>query len=234
MTDDGPHERAGSAEEHGHHHEGNDGEAHDAAHSHEHVEDHQHDHHEHAPEADPDGHHDHHAHEHHAHDAESLGVAILTVSTSRTLDADSAGDAIEVAFESEGHEVVLRELVRDEYDSIQGVVKRLVDREDTDVVVTTGGTGITPDDVTVEAVRPLLGKRLPGFGELFRALSREEIGTRVVGTRATAGIADNTPVFCLPGSENAARLGAHDVIVPEAPHLVGLAQRGADDASTDG
>ena len=218
MTDDGPSERASHAGEHGHHHDD--------------------DHHEHAPETSPDDRQDHHEHRdhhdhHHEHDVESLGVAVITVSSSRSLDEDPAGDAIEVAFESEGHEVVLRELVRDEYDSIQGTVQRLVDREDTNVVVSTGGTGITPDDVTVEAVRPLLGKRLPGFGELFRALSREEIGTRVVGTRATAGIADATPVFCLPGSENAARLGAQDVIVPEAPHLVGLAKRDTDDSTEE-
>lgn len=233
MTDDGSGEQAAPADDHGHHHdEGNDGDATEAEHAHERAEEHQHDH-AHAPESDPDGHHDHHAHEHHAHDAESLGVAVLTVSSSRSLDEDPAGDAIEVAFESEGHEVVIRELVRDDYDSIQGTVQRLLGREDTNVVVTTGGTGITPDDVTVEAVRPLLGKRLPGFGELFRALSREEIGTRVVGTRATAGIADDTPVFCLPGSENAARLGAQDVIVPEAPHLVGLAKRDTDDSTEE-
>jgi molybdenum cofactor biosynthesis protein B len=84
---------------------------------------------------------------------------------------------------------------------------------------------VTPDDVTVEAVDPLLDKRLPGFGELFRRLSYDEIGTRVIGTRAVAGTADGVPVFCLPGSENAARLGAEELIVPEAPHLAGLARR---------
>lgn len=217
MTDDGPGEQTDNGEAVGHDHEGHQGE-HGHHHSHEgdHSDEHDHDH-------------DH----HHAHDVDSLGVAVLTVTSSRSLDEDPAGDAIEVAFEDDGHDVVIRELVRDEYDSIQGTVQRLVERDDTDVVVTTGGTGISPDDVTVEAVRPLLEKRLPGFGELFRALSREEIGTRVVGTRATAGITDGILVFCLPGSENAARLGAQDVIVPEAPHLAGLARRDEAAASTD-
>lgn len=217
MTDDGSGDQADYSEQADHH----------AEHGHHHGEHGDHGHGDHGHEA-----HSRHDH-HHAHDVDALGVAVLTVTSSRSLDEDPAGDAIEVAFEDEGHEVVIRELVRDEYDSIQGTVQRLVDRDDTGVVVTTGGTGITPDDVTVEAVRPLLGKRLPGFGELFRALSREEIGTRVVGTRATAGIADGTPVFCLPGSENAARLGAQDIIVPEAPHLAGLARRDEDAASTD-
>ena len=91
------------------------------------------------------------------------------------------------------------------------------------MIVTTGGTGVTPDDVTVEAVGPLFDKELRGFGELFRRYSEAEIGTRVVATRATAGIVDGVPVFCLPGSENAAKLGTGEIVVPEVAHLVGLA-----------
>jgi molybdenum cofactor biosynthesis protein B len=165
---------------------------------------------------------------HHHHDVETLGVAVVTVSSSRSLDDDPAGDAIQSALEAEGHEVVTRDLVGDSLDGVQGTVDHLVGREDVDVVVTTGGTGVTPDDVTVEAVRPLLEKRLPGFGELFRRLSYDEIGTKVVGTRAVAGVADGVPVFCLPGSENAATLGVEEIIVHEAGHLAGLARR--DDA----
>jgi len=175
----------------------------------------------------------------HAHDHgfESVGIAIVTVSSSRTLENDPAGDAIETAIEDTDHEVVTRELVADDHDGVQGSVDGLVGREDVDCVVTTGGTGVTPDDVTIEAVRPLFAKELPGFGELFRALSREEIGTRVVATRATAGIVDRSssgggiedagngvPAFCLPGSEDAARLGV-DIVIEEAPHLAGLAAR---------
>ena len=175
-----------------------------------------------------DGHkgHDHEEdHDHHHHDVAELGVAVLTVSSSRSLDDDPAGDAIADIVEGAGHGVSMRELVRDEYDGVQNAVDRFVDRDDTDCVVSTGGTGVTPDDVTVEAVDPLFDKRLPGFGELFRTLSYEEIGTKVVGTRAVAGIASGVPVFCLPGSENAARLGAGEIIVEEAPHLAGLAGR---------
>jgi molybdenum cofactor biosynthesis protein B len=171
------------------------------------------------------GHHSHDDHDHHAHDVESLGAAIITVSSSRTLEDDPAGDAIAAAFEAGGHEVAVRDVVGDDFDALQSTVDRLADRDDVDAVVTTGGTGVTPDDVTIEAVSALFGKQLPGFGELFRRRSESEIGTRVVGTRATAGIVAGVPVFCLPGSENAARLGSEELIVPEAPHLTGLATR---------
>ena len=121
--------------------------------------------------------------------------------------------------------MVTRELVPDDYDRVQATLRNVARRGDVDAVVSTGGTGVTPDDVTVEAASPLFEKTLPGFGELFRRLSDDEIGTRIVGTRAVAGIVEGTPVFCLPGSENAARLGAEAVIVPEAGHLSGLATR---------
>jgi molybdenum cofactor biosynthesis protein B len=174
-----------------------------------------------------DNHEDHgHDHaDHHHHDIETIGAGIVTVTSSRTLDNDRAGDAIAAAFEAEGHEVVTRELVPDDHDRVQAALASLAERDDVDAVVSTGGTGVTPDDVTVEAVRPLFERSLPGFGELFRRLSYDEIGTRVVGTRAVAGLVDGTPTFCLPGSENAATLGAEEIIVPEAGHLAGLASR---------
>lgn len=183
-------------------------------------------------ETDHDHSHDHgdsdHAVHAHEHDFGPVGVAVVTVSTSRTLDEDPAGDAIEERVERAGDEVATRELIEDDYDGIQGRVSTFVGREDVDVVVTTGGTGVTPDDVTIEAVGPLFSKQLPGFGELFRRRSEDDIGTRVVATRATAGVVDGVPVFCLPGSEDAARLGA-DIVTEEAAHLAGLARRDADD-----
>lgn len=187
------------------------------------------------PEADADEasaphEHEHAAHDektthHHAHDLETLGAAVVTISSTRSLDADPSGNAIVEAFESEGHEIGIRELVGDDLDGIQSRVDGLFGRSDVDVVVTTGGTGVTPDDVTVEAVQPLFDKRLPGFGELFRRRSEAEIGTRIVGTRAIAGIADSVPVFCLPGSQSAVELGMTEIILPEAGHLAGLARR---------
>jgi molybdenum cofactor biosynthesis protein B len=176
--------------------------------------------------------HDHHnhehgepgTHEHHHHDVERLGVAVVTVSSSRTLDEDAAGDSIVTVLEDAGHDLTTRELVGDDFDTVQSVIHNLVGRGDVDTVVTTGGTGVTPDDVTVEAAEQLFVKELPGFGELFRQRSYEEVGTMVVATRATAGIAEGTPVFCLPGSENAASLGA-ELVADTAGHLSGLASR---------
>jgi molybdenum cofactor biosynthesis protein B len=220
MSDDRPlagrdeHEmEGGHDDEGGHHHHEEDDHRHEGGHDHRHEGGHDHRHED-----------DH----HHEHDVGTLGVAVVTVSSSRSIDEDAAGDAVVAAFENAGHEVVDRHLVDDDYDGVQSTIDHLVDREDVDVIVTTGGTGVTPDDVTVDAADDIFGKRLPGFGELFRRLSYEEIGTRVIGSRSTAGVSRGVPVFCLPGSEAAARLGAEEVIVPEAPHLAGLATREED------
>jgi molybdenum cofactor biosynthesis protein B len=174
---------------------------------------------------DHDEHGDHADHDHHAHDVDTVGAAVVTVSSSRSLSDDPSGDTIVAGLEDAGHKVVSRDLIGDDYDGVQGSVNSLVGREDVDVVVTTGGTGVTPDDVTIEAVEQLFDKELPGFGELFRLLSHDDIGTKVVGTRATAGVVDGAVVFCLPGSEDAARLGVERIIVEEAGHLAGLASR---------
>lgn len=179
--------------------------------AHDHAE---HDLHEHAAE-----------HDHHHHDVDEVGVALVTVSTSREAGDDPSGDYLESAFEEAGHDVVTREIIPDDFDRVQETIDQLVNRDDTSVVVTSGGTGVTPDDVTPEAARPLFDKRLPGFGELFRRLSFEEIGTRTIGSRSIGGVADETLVFCMPGSENAVSLGVDEVVLPEIGHLVGLASR---------
>ena len=157
-----------------------------------------------------------------------LYVAIVTVSSSRATEADPddpGGDTVQECFEADGHEVTERVLVRDDYATIRTAVRSLVARRDVDVVVTTGGTGVTADDVSPEATSSLFERDLPGFGELFRSLSWDEVGTRAMASRATAGIAVDTPVFCLPGSKNACRTACEKLIVPEAPHLAGLATR---------
>ncbi|WP_136717248.1 MogA/MoaB family molybdenum cofactor biosynthesis protein [Halorientalis salina] len=180
---------------------------------------------DHGDHAEHDQHADHTDHDHHAHDKADLGVGIVTVSSTRTREDDPSGDAIQAAVENAGHEIAVRDVVRDNYDGIQNAVDALVSRSDVDLVLTTGGTGVTPDDVTVEASEPLFDKELPGFGELLRLLSYEKVGTKAICTRATAGIADGVPVFCLPGSEDAATLGVEEIILPEAAHLAGLATR---------
>ena len=212
----------GGSEDTGHEHDGHNHGDHDS-HDHDDHDGHDHDGHDDHDHDDHDGH----GHDHHAHDAETVSVAVLTVSSSRSLEDDASGDWLVEAFEDAGHEVAVRELVGDEFETVQATVDRLVRRGDTDAVITTGGTGVTPDDVTPEAVAPLFEKTLPGFGELFRRRSYEEVGTRTVGSRATAGIADGTVVCCLPGSENAVRLGAEAILLPELGHLTGLAARDA-------
>lgn len=163
----------------------------------------------------------------HGHDViDPLYVGIVTVSSSRAGEEDPddpGGDAIQELFEADGHEVKVRELVRDDYATIRTAVRSLVARREIDVVVTTGGTGVTADDVSPEATSALFERELPGFGELFRSLSWDEVGTRAMSSRATAGIAADTPVFCLPGSESACRTACEELIVPETPHLAGLA-----------
>ncbi len=158
---------------------------------------------------------------HHADDATAVGVGILTVSSSRTLDADPSGDAI-AAILGEEADVVSRELVADDRAAIQSAVRAQRDEDPVDTIVTTGGTGLTPDDVTVDAIEPLLDRTIPGFGERFRARSVEDVGEMGMLSRATAGVCDGVLVFCLPGSEAAARLGA-ELIEPILGHAVGLA-----------
>ncbi|WP_101296659.1 MogA/MoaB family molybdenum cofactor biosynthesis protein [Halegenticoccus soli] len=168
----------------------------------------------------------------HGHDViDPLYAAVVTVSSSRSRDgaddgpADESGDAIEAILRERGHAAAVRKLVPDDYARVRTAVQRAIARPDVDAVITTGGTGVTADDVTVEAVSGLFERTLPGFGELFRRLSYDEIGTRAVATRAVAGIARGAPVFVLPGSANAVRLATEAIIVEEAPHLAGLATR---------
>ncbi|MCL9813543.1 MogA/MoaB family molybdenum cofactor biosynthesis protein [Natranaeroarchaeum aerophilus] len=172
----------------------------------------------------------------HSHDViDPLYVAVVTVSTSRydehnpadalsTVD-DPGGDTAVVTFESAGHRVTARALVPDDADRIEDLLESLLTRQDVDTIITTGGTGVTADDVTPDAVQATIDRRLRGFGELFRMLSYEEVGTRAMASRALAGIADGVPIFCLPGSASAVELATETLIVPETPHLAGLATR---------
>ncbi len=171
-----------------------------------------------APVPSTDGGHDH-EHVHHG----PREVAIATISSSRSNEDDAAGDRIRDLVEAEGHSVVARRLVTDDVDAIRDVIRGLTD--DAEAIITTGGTGLTPDDVTVEALRPMFAKELDGFGEHFRRQSVDDIDTAVIMTRATAGIVDNTPVFALPGSPGAVELGVADVILPELDHVIDLAER---------
>lgn len=152
-----------------------------------------------------------------------LGAAVVTISANGTLEDDEAGEAIVEAFEASGHEIVTRELIASGHDNVQSKISRLLDRDDVDIIVTAGGTGIEPDDATVEAVRPLLEKNLPAFADLFHLLAYEEVGTAAVTSRTLAGVGEQIPVFCLPNDPTATHIAAESIIVPEASRLTTLA-----------
>ncbi|RKS83855.1 molybdenum cofactor biosynthesis protein B [Haloarcula quadrata] len=150
---------------------------------------------------------------------QSVAIAVVTVGTA-TEEGDPAGEAVETALEATGQTVTARERLRGDYDGIQEAVDRLVGRDDVAVVVTAGGLGVAPAEQTLEAVHPLFEKALPGFEEVYRGLLFEQQGTEVIAIRATAGIADGTPVFCLPADPAAARVAIDEIIAAEAPSLV--------------
>lgn len=149
-----------------------------------------------------------------------LRIAILTISDSRTLDTDKSGLFLQQAMESAGHQVTSRSIVKDDIEQIRGAIHQLSSDDDLDAVLLTGGTGLSPRDRTPEAVAPLLDAEIPGFGELFRMLSYQEIGAASMLSRAMAGRMGKLLIFCLPGSTNAVRLAAEKLLVPELPHLV--------------
>jgi molybdenum cofactor biosynthesis protein B len=151
---------------------------------------------------------------------ETVRVAVLTISDTRTPETDTGGDVVEETMRGAGHEVVARGIVRDEATSIQTQLVDLLARSDVDAVVTTGGTGISGRDTTYEVVERMIEKRLDGFGEIFRMLSYEEIGAAAVLSRAVAGAVGTKLVASLPGSRNAVRLGMEKLLVPEIAHIV--------------
>ena len=134
-----------------------------------------------------------------------LDIAVLTVSDSRTEDDDKSGRLLAERIESAGHRLADKRIVRDDRYAIRAVVAEWIARDGIDAIVMTGGTGLTGRDGTPEAVAPLFDKTIDGFGELFRAISFEEIGTSSLQSRATAGVANRTFLFVLPGSSGACR-----------------------------
>ncbi|HAR6432282.1 TPA: molybdenum cofactor biosynthesis protein MoaB [Staphylococcus pseudintermedius] len=151
-----------------------------------------------------------------------IRCAVLTVSDTRTTETDKGGQSVQTLLKTADFEVEIQHymIVKDELTAIQSTVQQWL-TGDVDVIVTTGGTGIAPRDVTIEAVTPLLDKEIEGFGELFRYLSfTEDVGTRALLSRAVAGTAKRTLIFCLPGSTGAVKLALNRLILPELTHLV--------------
>jgi len=133
---------------------------------------------------------------------------------------DASGDMIESLLRKAGQNVLFRKVVSDDKIMIAEGMKEVICRADLDAVIFCGGTGMAPSDVTIETVTPFLDKTLPGFGEIFRRLSYDEIGSAAVLSRATAGISKGKVIFCIPGSPNAVRLYLSKLILPEAAHII--------------
>jgi molybdenum cofactor biosynthesis protein B len=159
-------------------------------------------------------------HKHKESAPETVRVAILTISDTRTPETDTGGDVAQELLEGAGQEVVERRIVRDEVSGIRNSFIDLLARSDVDAVVATGGTGISGRDTTYEVVERMVEKRLDGFGEIFRMLSYEEIGSAAIMSRALAGSVGSKFVASLPGSRNAVRLAVEKLLVPELSHIV--------------
>ncbi len=161
--------------------------------------------------------------EHRAEAPRSVATAVVTVSDTRTLEDDSSGALIVELLEGAGHSVASRVIVRDEPGEIAAAVESATSREGVRAVIVTGGTGVAPRDVTPDTIEPLLDRKIPGFGELYRMLSYAEIGSAALLSRGLAGLREGRVVFALPGSRGAVRLAMEKLILPELGHLAAQA-----------
>jgi molybdenum cofactor biosynthesis protein B len=156
-----------------------------------------------------------------------LKFAVFVCSTSRYQQlqkgektADISGEVVKALLKNAGHMVLSKKIIMDDKVMIEEAVKSVLNSADLDAAVFCGGTGIAPRDVTIETVSPLLEKTLPGFGEIFRRLSYDMVGSAAVMSRAVAGVAKGKALFCIPGSPDAVRVSVEMLILPEAPHIV--------------
>jgi molybdenum cofactor biosynthesis protein B len=152
-------------------------------------------------------------------------VALLTVSDTRVAEDDRSGALARRMVEAEGHQVADYRVVPDEPDRIRRVVREWLDADDCDAVVVNGGSGISARDRTIEAIEELVERKLDGFGELFRMLSFEQVGSRALLSRAFGGVARSKPLFAIPGSPKAVELALERLILPELGHLLAELRR---------
>ena len=161
--------------------------------------------------------------EHRAEAPRTVATVVVTVSDTRTLEDDAGGGLIVELLQGAGHVVASRVIVKDEPTEIAVAVESAASRQGIGAVIVTGGTGVAPRDVTPDTIEPLLDRTIPGFGELYRVLSYQEIGSAALLSRALAGLRDGRVVFALPGSRGAVRLAMEKLILPELGHLVAQA-----------
>ena len=163
--------------------------------------------------------------EHKEKSPRSVNCAVLTISDSRTEENDESGKLIKQKLSENGHQVMFYSILKNEADAIKKKISELLEQEELQVIITSGGTGASHRDVTVETMSPILEKKLDGFGELFRFLTYQEIGTGSIMSRSIAGVAKRKAIICLPGSPEAVNLAMEKIILPEIGHLVREATR---------
>lgn len=150
----------------------------------------------------------------------TVNAAVITVSDTRSPQTDKSGQLIKQLLTDIGHHLSFYSVIKDEGEKIREIIEDLSQRSDVDVLIFNGGTGIAPRDTTYDAIEGLLEKTLPGFGELFRWLSYQEISSRAIASRAVAGVCRGKLIFSIPGSSNAVKLAMEKLILPELVHLV--------------
>ena len=142
-----------------------------------------------------------------------VNIAVVTISDTRVLDNDKSGDVLEQRVIKSNHKLISREIVKDDFDKIYQLFQNLINNKKIDVIISTGGTGLTGRDITPEVMKTLFDKTIDGFGEMFRWLSYSKIGTSALQSRALAGVSNGTYIFCLPGSPSACRDGWDQILI---------------------
>ena len=142
-----------------------------------------------------------------------INIAVVTISDTRVLDNDKSGDVLEQRVIKSNHKLISREIVKDDFDKISQLFLDLINNKKIDVIISTGGTGLTGRDITPEVMKTLFEKTIDGFGEMFRWLSYSKIGTSALQSRALAGVSSGTYIFCLPGSPSACRDGWDQILI---------------------
>tara|TARA_B100002051_G_C16558962_1_gene546506 strand:- start:191 stop:718 length:528 start_codon:yes stop_codon:yes gene_type:complete len=142
----------------------------------------------------------------------AINIAVITISDSRTIENDTSGDTLEKRIVNSGHQIIKRIIIPDDVNKIKNTLKSISLEKDVDCIITTGGTGLTGRDTTPEAIKEIANKHIDGFGELFRQVSFEKIGTSAIQSRAVAALINSTYVFCLPGSTGACKDGWDEIL----------------------
>ena len=164
---------------------------------------------------------------HKGHAPKKINFAVFVCSTSRYLDlqkgkevSDISGETIEFLLRKAGHTILFRRVIADDKAMIEHSIKSVIENAGVDAAIFCGGTGITPTDITIETATPFFEKVLPGFGEIFRRLSYEKVGSAAIMSRAVAGVVNGKVLFCIPGSPDAVKISVELLISTEAPHIV--------------